>query len=143
MSECNSMEILNLDNQEVRLNKINEIKDNFFAEIKERVLASKRLSKDIASFDFFDKSLIVLSATSGSISVASFVTVVGAHVVIASLSLAFSLSKGLVKKLLKTTRNIKKKHNKIAMLARSRSNSIESKISETLINNQVSHDNYQ
>ena len=143
MSECNSMEILNLDNQEVRLNKINEIKDNFFAEIKERVLASKRLSKDIASFDFFDKSLIVLSATSGSISVASFVTVVGAPVVIASLSLAFSLSKGLVKKLLKTTRNIKKKHNKIAMLARSRSNSIESKISETLINNQVSHDNYQ
>ena len=48
-----------------RLNKINEIKDYFFAVIKERELMSKRLSKYIASFDYADKNLIVLSATSG------------------------------------------------------------------------------
>ena len=79
---------------------------------------SKRLSKYIASFGNFDKSLIVLSATSGSISIASFATVIEAPVGIASasLSLAFSLSIGLVKILLRTTRNKKKKHNKIAML---------------------------
>ena len=72
---------------------------------------SKRLSKYIASFDYFDKSLIVLSATSGSISMASFATVIGTPIGIASaiLSLAFSLSTGLVKKILKRTRNIKKK----------------------------------
>ena len=72
---------------------------------------SKRLSKYIASFDYFDKSLIVLSATSGSISMASFATVIGTPIGIASaiLSLAFSLSTGLVKKNLKRTRNIKKK----------------------------------
>ena len=95
----------------------------------------------IASFDYFDKSLIVLSATSGSISIASFATVIGTPVGIASasLSFAFSLSTGLVKKLLKTTGN-KKKHNKIAMLARGKLNSIESKISEALINNQISHE---
>ena len=77
MSECNSIETSNLDNQPFRLNKINEIKDNFIVEIKERELMSKRLSKYIASFDYFDKSLIVLSATSGSISIASFAAVIG------------------------------------------------------------------
>ena len=84
-----------------------------------------------------DKSLIVLSITSGSVSIASFATVIGILIGItnASLSFAFSLCTGLVKKLLKATRNKKKKHNKIAMLARSKLNSIESKISEALINN--------
>ena len=94
--------------QQFRLNKINEIKDYFIAEIKERELMSKRLSKYIASFDYFDKSLIVLSVETGSISTASFATVIGAPVgiVSASCSLAFS---GFVKKFLKTTRNKKKK----------------------------------
>ena len=105
---------------------------------------SKRLSKYIASFDYFDKSLIVLSLTRGSISIAPFATVIGTPVGIASasLNLAFSLSTGLVNKLLKTTRNKKKKHNKIFMLARSKLNSIESKISEALMNNQISHENF-
>ena len=64
---------------------------------------SKRLSNYVASFDNFDKFLNVLSATSGSISIASFATVAGTPVGIASgsLSLIFSLSRGLVKLLLK------------------------------------------
>ena len=105
---------------------------------------SKRLSKYISSFDCFDKSLIVLSVTTGSISIASFATVIGARVgmVSASFSLAFSISTGIIKKLLKTTRNKKKKHNKIVMLARSKLNSIESKISEALINNEISHEDF-
>ena len=56
-------------------------------------------------------------------------------------SLAFLITTGIVKKLLKTTKN-KKKHNKIVMLARSKLNSIESKISEALINNEISHEDY-
>ena len=71
--ECN--EASNLCNQQFRLDKINEIKDYFIAEIKERELMSERLSNYIASFDYFDKSLAVLSVTSGSISTASFATV--------------------------------------------------------------------
>ena len=39
----------------------------------------------------------------------------------------------LLKKLLETTRNKKKKHNKVVLLARGNLSSIESKISETLI----------
>ena len=130
--------------QQFRLNKINEIKDYFIAEIKERELMSKRLSKYIASFDYFDKSLIVLSVATSSISIASFATVIGAPVGIisASCSLAFSITTGFVKELLKTTRKKKKKPNKIVMLARSKLNSIESKISEIFINNEISHEDF-
>ena len=80
---------------------------------------SKRLSKYISSFDYFDKSLIVLLATSASISIASFTTIIGAPVGIASASFSrvFSMSTRIIKKLLKTTRNKKKKHNEIVMLA--------------------------
>ena len=66
MDECNSHCMYpnlsaNISNdQQFRLNKINEIKDYFIAEIKERELMSKRLSKYIASFDYFDTSLFYL-----------------------------------------------------------------------------------
>ena len=142
--EHNFVDISNLNNQQFRLNKISEIQDYFIAEIKERELMSKKLSTYISFFDYFDKSLIVLSVTSGGVSIVSFATVIGIPVGItsASLSLAFSLCTGLIKKLLKATRNKKKKHNKIVTLARSKLNSIESQISKTLINNQISHEDF-
>ena len=150
MAECNSHNIYpNLsktpsNEQQFRLNKINEIKDYFIAEIRERELMSKNLSKYIASFEYLDKSLIVLSVATGSISIASFATAIGAPVGImsADCSLAFSITTGFLKKFLKTIRNKKKKHNKIVMLARSKLNSIESKISEALINNEISHEDF-
>ena len=60
----------------------------------------------------------------------------------ASFSPAFSVSTGIIKKLLKTTRNKNKKHNKTVMLARIKLNSIESKISEALINTDISHEDF-
>ena len=60
----------------------------------------------------------------------------------ASGSLAFSVTTGFVKKLLKTIGNQKKKHNKIVMLAKSKLNSVESKISEALINNEISDEDF-
>ena len=59
-----------------------------------------------------------------------------------SCSLSFLITTGIVKKLLKTTRNKKKKHNKMFMLARSKLNSRESKISEALINDETSHEHF-
>ena len=87
---------------------------------------SKNLSKYIASFDYLDKSLTVLSVATGSISIASFATAIGAPagIMSASCSLAFSITTGFVRKFLKTIRSKKKKHNKIVMLARSKLNSI-------------------
>ena len=61
----------------------------------------------------------------------------------ASCSLAFSITTGFVKRFLKTIRNKNKKHNKIVMLARSKLNSIESKISKGLMNNQISHEDFE
>ena len=58
---------------------------------------SKRLNKYIAFFDYFDKSLIVLSVTIGSISNESFSTVIGALVRMEGASFAFSISTGIVK----------------------------------------------
>ena len=105
---------------------------------------SKTLSKYTASFDYFDKSLIVLSAISGSISIASLARVMGIPIGIASasFSLTFSLCTGLVKELLKATRNKKREWNKIVVLARCKLNSIKSKISEALMNNQISHEDF-
>ena len=98
MAETHSI-CLDLNDQRFRLNRINEIEDYFIAEIKERELMSKRLSKYIVYFDYFEKSLIILSITTGSISIASFATVIGAPVgiVSASFSLAFSISTGIIK----------------------------------------------
>ena len=70
--EHNFIDTSNLNNQQFRLNKISEIEDYFITGIKERELMSKELSKYISFFDYFDKSLIVLPVTSGSVSVASY-----------------------------------------------------------------------
>ena len=131
--------------QQFRLNKINEIKDFFLGQIRERELISKNFSKYIAFLDYFDKSLNVLSVLSGSISIASFASVIGvpAGIIGASCSFTFSITSGFVKKFLKTIRNKKKKHNKIVMLARSKLNSIESKISKALMDNEISHEDFE
>ena len=131
--------------QQFRLNKINEIKDYFLAEIRERELISKNISKYIASLDYFDKSLNILSILSDTISIASFATVIGvpAGIIGASCSFTFSITSGFVKRFLKTMRNKKKKHNKIVMIARSKLNSIENKISKALTDNEISHEDFE
>ena len=85
-----------------------------------------------------------MSKRTVSIYIASFAIVIGAPVGMesASFSLSFSVSTGIIKKLLKTTRNKKKKHNKIVILARSKLNSINSKVSDALMDNEISHENF-
>ena len=97
----------NISNKhEFRLNKIKEIKDYFIAEIKERKLISRRLGKYIASFGYFDKWLVVSSAATESISIASFASVIGAPVgmMSASSSLVFSITTGFVKTFFKNNK---------------------------------------
>ena len=106
---------------------------------------SKKLSKYIAAFDYFDKALIVLSGTSGVISITSFTSITAVPVGIASASfnLVFFLTTGIVKKLLKITRNKKKKRNNILMLAKVKLNSFETLISLALIDLQISQDKFR
>ena len=91
----------------------------FNSGIHQRKSCSKKLSKYFAAFDYKDKILIVLSATSGGISIIFFTTVIGAPAGIASASftLVFSLTAGKNKKLLSVTKDKKEKHDKILMLA--------------------------
>ena len=88
--------------------------------------------------------MIVLSAISGGVSIISFTSIVGAPVGIASASftLIFSPTTEIVKKLLNITRNKKKKHDKILMLAKSKLNSVETLISEALIDMEISHEEF-
>ena len=147
MNESNSIQAIdrtNLTEQtKIRLNKITKIENYFYEEINQRKLCSKKLSKYVAVFDYIDKILIVLNAATGGVSICSFTSVVGAPVGIASASftLIFSLT-GIVKKLRSITRNKKKKYDEILMLAESKLNSIETLISQALIDMEISHEEF-
>ena len=121
MNEINK---INLSEQtKFRLSEIIGIEDYFHQEINQRKSCSKRLSKYATAFDYIDKIFIVLSVTSSGVCIICSASVVGAPVGIASASftLNFSLTTGIIKTLLRRTRNKKKKHDKILMLAKSNS----------------------
>ena len=95
-----------IEQTKCRLDEISKIENYFYQEINQGKLCIKKLSEYVAAFDYIDKILIVLGATSGGLSIISFTSVVGAPVGIASASftLIFSQTTGIVKKLLSITR---------------------------------------
>ena len=105
---------------------------------------SKKLSRYIAAFDYIDKILIVLSETSSGISIISFTSVIAISAVIESVSftLIFSLTTGIIKKL-KVARKTKQEHNKIVMFAKRKLNSIETLMSQALIDLDISHEEFK
>ena len=127
-----------------RLDEINKIKDYLNAEIKERKYIVKKIRKYIVTFDYAGKLFIILSASFGALSIESHATVVGIPVGIAgaSLTVIFTVTTGVVKKLLNITRKKKKKHNKIIALARNKLNIIETSISQALIDFDISHEEF-
>ena len=127
-----------------RLSEIIGIENYFHQEINQRKLCSKNLSKYVTAFDYIDKILIVLSATSSGVCIISSASVVGAPVGIASASftLTFSLISGITKRLLSITRKKKKKHDKILMLAKNKLDSIETLVSQALIDMEITHEEF-
>ena len=142
MNEINKTN--SLEQTKSGLSQISGIEDYFYHEINQRKLCSKKLCKYATAFDYIDKILIVLSATNSGVCIISSASVVGAPVGIASASftLIFSLTTGIVKKLLNITRNKKKKHDKILMLAKSKLDSIETLVSQALIAMEISHEEF-
>ena len=132
------------DQTKFRLNEIIKIENYLNSEINQRKLCSKKLSKDASAFDYIDKVLIILSATSGEVSIIWLTSVVGAPVGIASarFTLIFSITTGIVKKLLSITRNKKKKHDKILISAKSKLNGIEILVSQALIDLEINHEEF-
>ena len=139
MTEINKINLT--DQTKFQLNEISKIKNYFNQEINQRKLCHKKLSKYVTAFDYIDKVLIVLSATRGGVAIISFTSVVGAPVGIASARsiLFFSLTTGIIKKLLSITRSKKKKHDKILALTKNKLNSIKALLSQALINMKISH----
>ena len=145
ISKMNEIDKTNLTDQtEFRLNEISKIENYFNSEINQRKSCSKKLSKYVAAFDYIDKTVIVLFAASGGVSIISLTTVIGAPggIASASFTLAFSLTTGIIKKLLSVKSNKKKKHDKILMLAKSKLNSIETLVSRALIDMEISHEEF-
>ena len=112
MNDFNLVKISLNDQTKFRLIEINKKKDYFISEIKERETISKKLCKYIVVFDYAGKVFITLSASFGTLSIISHATVVGIPIGLAgaSLTVVFSLTTGIVKKLLNVTR--KKKESK-------------------------------
>ena len=132
------------DKTKFRLNEINKIKDYFEPEIKVRKVIIKKLSKYIAGFNYTDKILIVLSATSGGISIIPQVNIVGVHagIISSTFILIFSLATGIIRKLLNETKKKKKKHSKIIMLTKNKLNSIETLISQAILDLEINHEGF-
>ena len=123
MDEINK---INLSEQtKFQLDEISKIESYFIEEINQRKSCSQKLSKYVTTFDYIDKILIVLSATTGGVSIISFTSVIGAPVGIVSaiFTLVFSLTTGIVKKLLDIT-TTKKRKSMIKFLCWLRVNSI-------------------
>ena len=142
---CKANEISELkDLTKYRLDGINKIKEYFNAEIKERKDIIRKISKYIVAFDYAEKVFITLSASFGTLSIASYATVVEipAGIAGASLPLIFTVTTGVVKTLLNITRKKKKKHNKIIALARSKLNIIENFTSQALIDFEITHEEF-
>ena len=98
----------------------------------------------MVSFDYLDKIFIALSASFGTLSIASHATVIGIPVGItgSSLTLTFTTSTGVNKSLLRLTKKRKKKHNKIIALAKSKLNVIDTLLSSALNDSKISHEEF-
>ena len=130
------------DQTKFRLYEIKKIENCFINDINQQKAYSKNLSRYVTIFDYIEKILIVLSATTSGVSIVSFTSTIGnlVGIVSASFTLIFSLTTGIVKKLLSITSNKKKKHDSLLMLAKSKFNSIETLISQALNNLDISHE---
>ena len=121
----NVIELTNVN--KYRLDEINEIRDYFNNEIKERKDIIKQLNKYLVIFEYLNKIFIALSASFGTLSIASYASIVGTPAGIAgsSLTLIFTIGTGISKSLLTVTKKRRKKHNKIIALAKNKSNTID------------------
>ena len=135
----NDLELTDINNY--RLNEINKVKDYFNDKINERKNIIKKLNKYIVTLDYLDRIFITLSASLGTLSVASHAMVIGIPAGIAGvcLTLIFTISTGINKSLLQLTKKRKKKDNKIMTLAKSKLNMIDTLFSSALNYSKISH----
>ena len=139
----NIIELTNIN--KYRLDEINKIRDYFNNEIKERKDIIKNLNKYLVSFDYLDKIFITLSVSFGTLSIASYASVVGTPAGIAgsSLTLIFTIGTGISKSLLNVTKKRKNKHSKIIVLAKNKLNMVDTVVLSSALNDfEISHEEF-
>ena len=102
----NNLNVIELaDAKKYRLDEINKIRGYLNNEIKERKDIIKKLNKYLVSFDYLDRIFITLSASFGTLSIASYASVVGipAGITNASLTLVFTTGSGISKSFVSIT----------------------------------------
>ena len=131
------------DQTKFRLYEIKKIENCFINDINQQKVYRKKLGRYVTIFDYIDKILIALSATTIGVSIISFTNTIDKSVGIvnAGFTLIFSLTTGIVK-LLSITSNKKKKHNHLLMLAKSKFNCVQTLISQALGDVDISHEDF-
>ena len=127
--------------QEFKLKNINGTRNYFLGKIKQNELVSKKLKKACTTLKYIEQFLILASTITGFISV-SFASLLGIPIGITNSAKGVkicAITAG-IKKYKSIIKKKKKGHEKIVLLAKSKLNSIEVLISETLIDSVISHD---
>ena len=140
MNNLNVTELTNAN--KYRLDEINKI--SILTMKLKRKDITKKLNKYLVSFDYLDKIFITVSASFGTLSIASYAAVVGMPFGIAgsSLTLIFTIGTGINKSSLKVTKKRKKKHNKIIALAKSKLSMIDTLLSSGLNDSKIHHEEF-
>ena len=131
-------------NQEFRVKNIDETRNYFLEELNQ--LMSKKVSKKHkkvgATLNYIENFLILASTITGCISISAFVSLIGIPIGITSSAIGLKICAVTagIKKYKLVIKKKKKKHDKIAFLAKSKLNKIEVLISIALIDSVISHD---
>ena len=146
MNNLNVIELTDSTANKYRLDEINKITDYINNEINERKDIIKKLNKYIVSFDYLVLIILIiaLSASFGTLSIASYASVVGTPAGIAgsSLTLIFTIGTCISKSLLKVTKKRIKKHNKIITLAKNKLNTIDTLLSSALNDSEITQEEF-
>ena len=133
MNESNLVKIPLNDQTKFRLNEINKIKDYFNSEIREKKEICKKLSTCITVFDYADKVFIVLFASFGTLSISCNSCWNSCWISRCFFNCCVFFNNRNSEKIIKRDKEKKEKHNKIVLLAKSKLNSIETLMSQALI----------
>ena len=130
--------------QEFRLKSIDETRNYFLEEIKQNELMSKKHKKVCKTLNYMEHFLILAPTITGCISISAFASLLGIPTRTKSFAIGLEICAIVagIKKYKPRTQKKKKKHDKIVLLEKSKSNSIEVLISKTLIDSSINHDEF-
>ena len=130
--------------QEFRLNSTDEARNYFLEQIEKNQLMSQKYKTVCTTLNYIEHFLILACTITGSISISTFIFLLGIPTGIMSSTIGFKIcAKAIgIKKYKSIIAKKKKKHDKIVLLTKSNLNSIEVLISKALIDSNISHDEF-